>query len=105
MDLGLKGKKVIINGGSRGIGKAALEIYAAEGCDIAFFSRDAARVAATVAEPRAVLKPRTHTLRVTGPWRTSIWSPKRTSREALAAAPLTCTRSSPSASLARLRVL
>ncbi|WP_332671939.1 SDR family NAD(P)-dependent oxidoreductase [Aromatoleum sp.] len=50
MDLGLRGKKVIINGGSRGIGKAALEIFAAEGCDIAFFSRDKARVDATVAE-------------------------------------------------------
>lgn len=50
MELGLKGRKVIINGGSRGIGKAALEIYAAEGCDIAFFSRDKARVDATVAE-------------------------------------------------------
>ena len=50
MDLGLRGKKVIINGGSRGIGKAALEVYAAEGCDIAFFSRDKARVETTVAE-------------------------------------------------------
>lgn len=48
MDLGLKGKKVIINGGSRGIGRAALELYAREGCDIAFFSRDAQRVADTV---------------------------------------------------------
>jgi len=48
MDLGLRGKKVIINGGSRGIGRAALELYADEGCDIAFFSRDAARVADTV---------------------------------------------------------
>lgn len=48
MELGLRGKKVIINGGSRGLGRAALELYAAEGCDIAFFSRDAARVAETV---------------------------------------------------------
>jgi NAD(P)-dependent dehydrogenase (short-subunit alcohol dehydrogenase family) len=48
MDLGLRGKKVIINGGSRGIGRAALELYAQEGCDIAFFSRDAQRVAETV---------------------------------------------------------
>lgn len=44
MELGLKGKKVIINGGSRGLGLAALQIYAQEGCDIAFFSRDARRV-------------------------------------------------------------
>ena len=48
MDLDLKGKKVIINGGSRGIGRAALDIFAAEGCDIAFFSRDQKRVTDTV---------------------------------------------------------
>jgi NAD(P)-dependent dehydrogenase (short-subunit alcohol dehydrogenase family) len=50
MDLGLKSKKVIINGGSRGIGKATLELFASEGCDIAFFSRNQERVDATVAE-------------------------------------------------------
>ena len=49
MDLGLKGKKVILTGGSRGIGRAALEIFAAEGCDIAFFSRNAEQVAETTA--------------------------------------------------------
>jgi 3-oxoacyl-[acyl-carrier protein] reductase len=48
MDLGLRGKKVIINGGSRGIGRAALELFAQEGCDIAFFSRDQKRVDETV---------------------------------------------------------
>src|SRR5262245_18834065 len=48
MDLGLRGKKIIINGGSRGIGRAALELFADEGCDVAFFSRDAVRVADTV---------------------------------------------------------
>jgi 3-oxoacyl-[acyl-carrier protein] reductase len=48
MDLGLKGKKVILTGGSRGIGRAALEIFAAEGCDVAFFSRNAEQVAETV---------------------------------------------------------
>jgi 3-oxoacyl-[acyl-carrier protein] reductase len=46
MDLGLKGKKVIMNGGSHGLGLASLKTYAAEGCDIAFFSSDAERVAA-----------------------------------------------------------
>lgn len=44
MDLGLKGKKVILTGGSRGIGRAALEMFAAEGCDVAFFSRNQAQV-------------------------------------------------------------
>lgn len=48
MDLGLKGTKVILTGGSRGIGRAALEIFAEEGCDVAFFSRNAEQVAATV---------------------------------------------------------
>lgn len=47
MDLGLKGKKVILTGGSRGIGRAALEIFAEEGCDVAFFSRNPEQVAAT----------------------------------------------------------
>lgn len=49
MDLGLKGKKVILTGGSRGIGRAALEIYAAEGADVAFFSRNRVKVDETVA--------------------------------------------------------
>ena len=40
MELGLKGKKVILTGGSRGLGRAALELYASEGADIAFFSRN-----------------------------------------------------------------
>ena len=48
MDLGLKGKKVILTGGSRGIGRAALEFFAAEGCDVAFFSRGAEQVAEAV---------------------------------------------------------
>src|SRR3546814_20967403 len=46
MDLGLKGKKVILTGGSRGIGRATAELFAAEGADIAFCSRNAAQVAA-----------------------------------------------------------
>ncbi len=49
MDLGLKGMKVILTGGSRGIGRAALEIFAAEGCDVAFFSRRQEQVDETVA--------------------------------------------------------
>ena len=49
MDLGLRGKKVILTGGSRGIGRAALEIFAAEGCDVAFFSRNQKQVDETAA--------------------------------------------------------
>ena len=50
MDLGLKGKKVIMNGGSHGIGLETLKLFAAEGCDVAFFSRDEGRVKAAAAE-------------------------------------------------------
>lgn len=40
MDLGLKGKKVILTGGSRGIGRATVEIFAQEGADVIFCSRN-----------------------------------------------------------------
>lgn len=49
MQLGLKGKKVILTGGSRGIGRAALDLFAAEGCDVAFFSRHKEQVDETIA--------------------------------------------------------
>lgn len=39
MDLGLKGKKLIIGGATRGISRAVVELFAAEGADIAMFSR------------------------------------------------------------------
>ncbi|MFZ5704303.1 MAG: SDR family NAD(P)-dependent oxidoreductase [Pseudomonadota bacterium] len=48
MDLGLKGKKVILTGGSRGIGRATVELFAAEGADVAFCSRNPDQVAETV---------------------------------------------------------
>lgn len=44
MDLRLKGLKVILTGGSRGTGRAALELFAAEGCDVGFFSRNQAQI-------------------------------------------------------------
>ncbi|MDE2619255.1 MAG: SDR family oxidoreductase [Sphingomonadales bacterium] len=49
MDLGLKGAKVILTGGSRGIGRKAVELFAAEGADIAFCSRNPEQVAETAA--------------------------------------------------------
>lgn len=49
MDLRLKGKKVVITGGSRGIGRATAELFAKEGANIAFFSRNEAQVAETKA--------------------------------------------------------
>jgi NAD(P)-dependent dehydrogenase (short-subunit alcohol dehydrogenase family) len=46
MDMGLKGKRVLITGGSKGIGLACAEGFAAEGCDLVLVGRDAAALAA-----------------------------------------------------------
>jgi NAD(P)-dependent dehydrogenase (short-subunit alcohol dehydrogenase family) len=48
MDLGLSGKKAIITGGSKGIGRAIAETLAAEGCHVAICARDADGVKAAV---------------------------------------------------------
>ncbi len=48
MDLHLKGKKAIVTGGTKGIGRAVAEGLAAEGCDVAICSRNADEVAAAV---------------------------------------------------------
>jgi 3-oxoacyl-[acyl-carrier protein] reductase len=50
MDLGLKGKKVIMNGGAHGLGLASLKLFAAEGADVAFFSRKEDKIEAAKAE-------------------------------------------------------
>jgi NAD(P)-dependent dehydrogenase (short-subunit alcohol dehydrogenase family) len=50
MDLGLTGKKVIMNGGAHGLGLASLTIFAQEGADVAFFSRDPEKVKKAVAQ-------------------------------------------------------
>lgn len=49
MDLGLKGLRALVTGGSRGIGRAIVETLAAEGASVAFCARTDADVAAAAA--------------------------------------------------------
>ena len=48
MDLGLKGKKAVVIGATKGIGLATAEALAAEGCDLAICARSEDAVNATV---------------------------------------------------------
>ena len=48
MDLGLQGKRVIISGGSRGIGLAMVEKFVQEGAAVAFFARGEEGVASAL---------------------------------------------------------
>jgi NAD(P)-dependent dehydrogenase (short-subunit alcohol dehydrogenase family) len=50
MDLGLTGLRALVTGGTRGIGRAVVETFLAEGAAVAFCARDAAAVDATEKE-------------------------------------------------------
>ena len=48
MDLGLRGRRALVSGGTKGIGRAIADLLADEGADVALCARDEAAVAATV---------------------------------------------------------
>ena len=52
MDLGLTGKRALVTGGTRGIGRATVELLAAEGASVAFCARNEEAVEAFAAELR-----------------------------------------------------
>jgi len=53
VELNLKGRRALITGATRGIGRAIAFGFAGEGADVAICARDATAVAATVAELKA----------------------------------------------------
>lgn len=53
MDLGLKGRKAVILGGTRGIGRAIADTLAGEGADVAVCARNADQVSEAVAALKA----------------------------------------------------
>ena len=53
MDMELRGKSVVITGGSKGIGLACAEAFAEEGCDLLLAARDPATLDAVAAGLRA----------------------------------------------------
>ena len=57
IDAGIAGKSVIVTGGSRGIGRAIVDLFAAEGADVTLFYRsDAAAADAALAAARSAAR-------------------------------------------------
>lgn len=50
MDLNLKGKRALVTGGSKGIGKASAQVLAQEGCDVMIAAREAQALQAAARE-------------------------------------------------------
>src|SRR3954462_9759535 len=53
MDLGLQGRRVVVTGGARGIGRAIALALTGEGCDVAICSRTWSEVDSTLGELRS----------------------------------------------------
>lgn len=53
MDLGLRGRRALVSGGTKGIGRSIVDLLADEGADVAFCARNPDEVAAAVAATEA----------------------------------------------------